>query len=118
MKFLEAANKFKKIRMPSWSTISFVENVNGSLKINCMLTTSDLSSDDWEEYKEPRKYLENNKEAMQALIDGKKISKDAWGDGRFFTLDKDGFIVDKDGDYIDPTWPTPNYHGKFYVVED
>ncbi len=119
MKFLEAANKFKKIRLADWGKSAYVEIKDGTIIFNCIFMSYDLLSDDkWEEYKEPRKYLENNKEAMQALIDGKKITKECFDEGLFYKINEEGFIVDQDGDYVDPIWPTPNNYGKFYVVED
>lgn len=37
------------------------------------------------------------KDTMQALLDGKKIKSESWGDGEFIQLNKDGRLVDERG---------------------
>ena len=119
MNIYEASKKFKKIRRNKWSESSCI-NLGDETDIFQMFTLpkESIIADDWEEYKEPVKYL-THKETMQALIDGKKISKEYWNKSDYVVLDENGFMVDGRGYSADPCFGTENSDNdsKFYVTK-
>ena len=49
--------------------------------------------------------INNFRDTIQALLDGKKIQREDWSEGEFIHLDKNGWLVDENsnGEYIEFT---------------
>lgn len=120
MKILTALNTFKKITLPLWRKEIYIENSDdkiifyrGEIEAHYSLSSGELSSSSWEEYIEPEKYL-TAKEAMLALVEGKKLSKDHWGD-KFIKLDDNGNLFDDDSIKQEQIWFGENL--SFFIKE-
>jgi len=121
MNIYEASINFEKIRRKGWPTknyliLGFNTKMFESNSIDndqYSLSWDQLRANDWEEYKEPKKYL-TTKEAMQALIDGNKLQADNYDEDIFIYLCDQGHILFNHGAEAFPCFSKDR---QFYIYE-
>ncbi len=121
MNIYEASKNFERIRRKSWTKDHNIRvGLNTEFYIldilhddRYSLCLAHLMADDWEEYKEPRKYL-TTKEAMQALIEGHMLKSDGYDEDQFTYLSNDGNLIFNDGRDSHPCFTR---NKSFYIYE-
>jgi len=121
MKFLEAIDKFERIRLPDWlpgyhlkkDGFSIVNVAEGQEEES--MDCKDFESDLWEEFNPDIRYV-NTREAFLHLGAGGRLYRTKT---RSYQINEKGYIVNEKGSYVDPCWDYPGIddEGKRFFID-